>query len=488
MPSIEAWSRQTPLGEATSPASPPLTSAGEVITSSRPLARLIVSQRAVLYGGFGGLLLLMILIPYQGDQAVKQLESTNALLSQEFLRRDDVLDRLRSDLYDSAIEVRDYLLHFDPQQADRRRRELESRRRQMTDALQRYQTELSPEERVAVRELQRDLADYWGRLEPAFEWSSQGNRGRAFAFLREEIYPRHKQLLQLADRIAAIDERQIRAGEKNVAAVFIALRRKIAASALLIIAMGSGVAVFSIRRILHLERTSDLRYREGVQARKELQRLSARLVAAQEDERRRFSRELHDQVGQQMSAVLVELGNVDAGLPEPCPGVRERLTRVRQLAETSVAAVRNMSLLLRPSMLDDLGLVAALRWQGREMSRRTSVKVKVAADGVLDDLPDEYRTCIYRVVQEALNNSARHAKPSLVRVTARQRPGEISVAIQDDGVGFDARKDKGMGVLGMEERVLSLGGFFRVDSEPGNGTIVSILLPLAKAASTKESS
>jgi signal transduction histidine kinase len=85
-----------------------------------------------------------------------------------------------------------------------------------------------------------------------------------------------------------------------------------------------------------------------------------------------------------------------------------------------------------------------------------------------------------------LHNSAPHAKPSLVRVTARQRPGEISVAIQDDGVGFDARKDKGMGVLGMEERVLSLGGFFRVDSEPGNGTIVSILLPLAQAASTKE--
>src|SRR6266436_474451 len=186
MLSIEAWSRHTPLGETTSPAKPFLTNIDEVITSSLPFARLIVSQRAVLHGGFGGLLLLMILIPYQGYRAVKQLESTNALLSQEFLRRDDILDSLRSDLYDSAIEVRDYLLHFDPQQADRRRGELESRRRQMTDALQRYQTGLSPEERVAVRELQRDLTDYWSRLEPAFEWSSEGNRERARAFLREE--------------------------------------------------------------------------------------------------------------------------------------------------------------------------------------------------------------------------------------------------------------------------------------------------------------
>ena len=430
----------------------------------------------------------MILIPSYGYQAVKQIESTNTILRQELLRRDDLLDRLRSDLYHSAIQVRDYLLHFDLQQADRRRSELESMRRRMTDALQQYQTGLSPEESVTVRELQRDLTDYWDRLEPAFGWSSQGDRERAYTFLREEIFPRHRQLLQLAGRIAAIDARQIRAGENNVAAVFITLRRKIAASALLIIAMGSGVAFFSIRRILHLERTSDLRYREVVQARTELQRLSARLVAAQEDERRRLSRELHDQVGQYISAVLVELGNVDAGLPGACPGVRERLTNVRQLAETSVAAVRNMTLLLRPSMLDDLGLVAALRWQGREMSRRTGVKVKVAADAVLDDLPDEYRTCIYRIVQEALNNSARHAKPTMVRVTARQQPGEISVAIQDDGVGFDTRKDKGMGVLGMEERVLGLGGFFRVDSEPGNGAIVSILLPLAQAASTKETS
>jgi Transcriptional regulatory protein, C terminal/Histidine kinase/Four helix bundle sensory module for signal transduction len=299
----------------------------------------------------------MILIPSYGYHAVKQIESTNTILRQEFLRREDLLDRLRSDLYDSAIEVRDYLLHFDSQQADRRRSELESMRRQMTDAVQQYQTGLAPEERVTVRELQRDLTEYWNRLEPAFGWSSEGNRERAVAFLREEIFPRHKQLLQLANRIAAIDERQIRAGENNVAAVFVAFRRQIAAGALLIIAMGSGVAVFSIRRILHLEQTSELRYREVVQARRDLQRLSARLVAAQEGERRRLSGELHDQVGQYMSAVLVELGNVDAELPEACPGVRERLTNVRQLAETSVAAVRNMSLLLRPSMLDALGLI-----------------------------------------------------------------------------------------------------------------------------------
>jgi signal transduction histidine kinase len=137
-------------------------------------------------------------------------------------------------------------------------------------------------------------------------------------------------------------------------------------------------------------------------------------------------------------------------------------------------------------MLDDLGLVPALRWQAREMARRTGVKVKVAADDLSEDLPDEYRTCIYRVAQEALNNSARHAKAKTARVTVRQEAGRIAVSVQDDGVGFDTRRDKGVGILGMEERVRALGGTFRIDSELGNGTVVSMLLPLRPEPKAEE--
>lgn len=140
--------------------------------------------------------------------------------------------------------------------------------------------------------------------------------------------------------------------------------------------------------------------------------------------------------------------------------------------------MRNMSLLLRPSMLDDLGLVPALQWQAREVSRNAGLRVNVVAEGVSDDLPEEHKTCIYRIVQEALHNCSRHANAQTVRIQVQQSPDKLILSIQDDGRGFNPVRDKGLGLLGMQERVKHLGGFFRAASEVGQGTLLSIELPL----------
>ena len=137
-----------------------------------------------------------------------------------------------------------------------------------------------------------------------------------------------------------------------------------------------------------------------------------------------------------------------------------------------------MALLLRPSMLDDFGLVPALEWQAREVSRNAGIQVNVAAGGVSDSLPEEHKTCIYRVVQEALHNCVQHASARIVKVTVRQEADRILLEIQDDGKGFNAREERGMGLLGMQERVSYLGGSFLVESEPGRGAVVSIALPV----------
>jgi signal transduction histidine kinase len=223
-----------------------------------------------------------------------------------------------------------------------------------------------------------------------------------------------------------------------------------------------------------------------VRAREELHRLSARLVSAQEEERRNLSRELHDEIGQSMSALLVELGNLGSSLPAENAALQERLQAVKRLAENNVVVLRNLSLLLRPSMLDDLGLVPALKWQAREVARRSGIKVKVDAEDVPDHLPDEYRTCIYRVVQEALHNATRHSKATHVRVTVTHEQARVCVRIQDDGVGFQAPQEKGMGILGMEERVRHLGGRFQIDSGSGHGAAISIELPLLPAPEAVE--
>ena len=140
----------------------------------------------------------------------------------------------------------------------------------------------------------------------------------------------------------------------------------------------------------------------------------------------------------------------------------------------------NMSLLLRPSMLDDLGLQPALKWLGREVSRTTDLHVEVAADNIPEELPEELKTCVYRVTQEALRNCCRHAGAHSARVHLRTERTRLFLSVQDDGSGFDAAREKGLGLLGMEERVSHLGGRFQVDSAPGRGTMLSLELPLPR--------
>jgi signal transduction histidine kinase len=138
-----------------------------------------------------------------------------------------------------------------------------------------------------------------------------------------------------------------------------------------------------------------------------------------------------------------------------------------------------MSLLLRPSMLDDLGLVPALQWQAREISRNNNVRIDVQADLSSEHLPDEHKTCIYRVVQEALRNVTRHARAKSVQIRLTHPDGTLHLTIQDDGQGFIPERDKGMGLLGMQERVSHLRGAFELVSRPGKGTVINVELPLA---------
>jgi signal transduction histidine kinase len=138
-----------------------------------------------------------------------------------------------------------------------------------------------------------------------------------------------------------------------------------------------------------------------------------------------------------------------------------------------------MSLLLRPSMLDELGLIPALRWQVREVSRRSGLHVRLVADEIEQDLPEPTRIGIYRIVQEALHNCVKHAEASDVRVVILREEVALTVSIQDNGVGFDSRKERGLGLLGIDERVRRLGGSVGIESHAGGGgTVISARLPL----------
>lgn len=449
----------------------------QVMLPSETGRRRALSQGVALWAGFGILLLLIALVAYQASRSLGRLEDSNSRIRREYRRRDHLLDRLHSEVYVSSTFVRDYLFESASGAAGVQLAELEAVRREMTTDIESYGRDLPAEEATAFSTLRHELNAYWGALDPAFHWDAATRRNRADGFLQQELFPRRREVFTLADRIALLNEKQLDAAEAKVTELFSRFRSQIVTTAFVTIALGLMCALVSIRRALHLEEEAKARYREVAHARKELEMLSTRLVVAQEEERRTISRELHDEVGQSMAAILVELDNLAASAPD-CNGAREQFAVARRMAGESVAAVRNIALLLRPSMLDDLGLVPALKWQAREISRRTGVKVKVAADSVSEDLPEALRTCIYRLVQEAANNSARHADATTVRVSVHQESALLRVTVEDNGVGFDTRSERGLGILGMEERVRQLGGVFRVNSEAGSGTTVSALLPL----------
>jgi signal transduction histidine kinase len=236
------------------------------------------------------------------------------------------------------------------------------------------------------------------------------------------------------------------------------------------------IAIFSTAYMYRLDQVSEAERKRAEKAEQELRRLSNQLVRVQEEERKTISRELHDEVGQLLTGLRMELGTLSHY--EPDDEFRKRLESVKGLAEEALRSVRNLALLVRPSMLDDLGLEPALHWQAKEFSRRCGIPVSVNIEGKLDNLPEALRLCLYRAIQEAMTNCGKHANASRVTVIVRQDAAQVIASVQDDGRGFDALlQTPGLGLMGMTERVRALQGRMSVASEPGRGTLISLELP-----------
>jgi signal transduction histidine kinase len=224
-----------------------------------------------------------------------------------------------------------------------------------------------------------------------------------------------------------------------------------------------------------------------------LQSLGGRLLNAQEKERRHIARELHDEIGQVLTAVQINLEAV--GRSSSAIDLASRLEESICMVKQALGQVRDLSLDLRPSLLDDLGLVSALLWYAERQEQRTGIATKFAADQMEARLPADVEIACFRVAQEALTNVARHARARHVEIELRHHDSELELAIHDDGVGFDVNAARGravrgrsLGLLGMEEGVGLVGGNLRMVSRSwspgapnsGHGTTVQAFFPLHK--------
>jgi signal transduction histidine kinase len=233
----------------------------------------------------------------------------------------------------------------------------------------------------------------------------------------------------------------------------------------------------------------NIRLYELVQAREaQLEDLVAKLVHAQEDERKRIARELHDDTGQKLSAMGMGLAALEAALASGNGGRGGAVLRnLREMNDQAISELRNIMADLRPAQLDDLGLVPALKWYVNQyQARNARPQVKLIVERAPGRLPPEHETVLFRVAQEALTNARRHAEAAEVTLRLFQSDDSVELAVQDDGVGFDPKQPprhepgSGLGLAGMRERVSLVSGMLQIESAPGQGTCIRVTLPLAR--------
>jgi signal transduction histidine kinase len=427
--------------------------------------------------GLGTLLLLIVGSVLASSRRAQDIYAELDQLNTYHHEVDANLQRLRSDVNLSGIFVRDYLLDIVRERVPEYRTQLAEFRR-INNATLNELRRLTPGHDAQFASLQETLDEYWTTFDPLFDWTPAEKILRSAAFLRREVVPRRDAVLAIAQKIEELNNTNAEVQRAEVARRHQAFRNDLYRLLWVSVLLGLGVALTVVVRLRVLERRSEEQRAAAAEAEGQLRQLSQQIVATQEEERKHLSRELHDHVAQVLTGLRLELGRIERATGRSNADAQAAVVECKRLVDNIFRTVRDLSLGLRPSMLDDFGLQPALEWLVRDVGRRSGLAVDVQVEGALDHLPDRYRICVYRAVQEALTNCARHAKASqiLVRVAAAD---QLSVVVTDDGVGLDPdRRYMGLGLRGIEERVKELHGFVTIRREQGAGTSLAILLPL----------
>jgi signal transduction histidine kinase len=454
----------------------------DTLVASPVQGRRQFGSRAALFAGFGTLLILMAIVSIDSLRTLEVFETHNTQIRQDFLYREHTLEQVRTSVYESGDIMSDYtVIESDPHTQERLRTEFQAIHNETTALLQACIQSLPTDNKKSFQHLAEELERYWSRVDPIFALRATEKKGLGNSALRSDVLSKYAEVLAITKEVSAVNDDELKETDRRIAETFVQFRRRLLVFAMIGFSFGLILATTTIVYAGRLEKSVQEKYCESLQTQSELKELSKRLVEAEERERRAISRELHDEVGQSLSALLLDVENLTEISSEDAV-FRRGLQKIKTLAENCVNEVRNMALLLRPSMLDDLGLVAALDWQAREVSKRTGMLVDTIDENVSNNLPEEQKTCVYRIVQEALNNCSKHAYAKNVRIVVSQEPHYLRVSIEDDGKGFDASRVRGLGLVGMNERVSQLGGVLRVESDPARGTRLRVDLPLPNAS------
>jgi signal transduction histidine kinase len=442
-----------------------------------------MNYRSTLFAlatGFGILIALIAALAIGAIRKADALYQEMQVAQDSYLRAEAFRRGIATDTYLADILLRDYLLDPSPENAPRHRDELIAARQSLQSRMAELSALLRESDNPALTMLKPEVEAYWTSLDPVLEWNAEEKTNRSWVFLARNVLPRREAVVNLAKELLTVNNENLEKERQRLQTSQAGLRTFLLQMMGIALGLGTLVALLTMHRVGILEKRHDTQRKEIEESQNNLRRLSQRLVQAQEGERKVLSRELHDEVGQMMTALGIELGNLGSLHEMDGAAFRARMEDAKRLNTDAMRAIRDLAMGLRPSMLDDLGLEAALEWQGREFSRRTGVPANVEVSGALDYLSDAQRTCIYRVVQEALTNCARHANASNVGVSVSSRKDGIVVLIRDDGDGFNLQSHarRGLGLLGIQERVQALEGAVEISSKPKAGTTIRVQIPV----------
>jgi signal transduction histidine kinase len=427
--------------------------------------------------GLGGLLLLIIVSMLASSSKAQEIYTQLDQLNVHHQNVDATLRRLRSDVNLSGIFVRDYLLDVARERAPEYRENLaEFRESNKTTVAELLVLDEPQAERI--RSLGVQLDEYWQTFEPVFDWTITEKIFRSANFLRRQVVPRREAILAIAQEIEELNNANLAAQRAEVARRQAVFREDLRRLLWQTVLLGVAVALVAVFRLRTLERRSEKQRAIAQEAERQMRQLAQERDAAQEEERKKLSRELHDHVAQVLTALRMELGRIERTRAPADARIGTAVAECKKLVDSMFRTVRDLALGLRPSMLDDFGLQAALEWHVRDVTSRYGVNVQLHMDDDFDVLPDRYRTCVYRAIQEALTNCVRHAKACAITVSVTRESDQLDVSVTDDGVGFDsARRGAGLGLRGIDERVKELHGVMTIGNVEGGGTRLAIRLP-----------
>lgn len=432
---------------------------------------------------FGCVILLMVGSDIATIERARQLQVAVTQANETYHERARELEQLRDGIHLSSLLLRDYILDPRAERAATYRHQLLELRAQIATLLQDLNRSMPPGESAKIGEMNQELDAYWETFEPVFTWTPQEKLAYSFAFLRHRVIPKRESVLRLAADVEALNNTVLQEQRSRIAQRETDFREFMHRAVIISVIVGLIVALASILRVSQLERRSEEQHLRALKAESEMRQLSQQIVHTQEEERKAISRELHDEIGQMLTGLRMEFRNLARMHGAPAEEFRARIQQGRALLDQSLQSVRDIAMGLRPAMLDDLGLEAALQWQSRDFCRRHDIPVNVAVNTDLDNMPESQKTNLYRIVQEALTNCARHANARSISITIDRHDDDLRLVIRDDGVGISAHgRGHGLGLIGIQERARELGGSARIESGPNQGTELTVVMPAEQSA------